>query len=357
MGLYEGVNTANQLLDKYVSIVSSKKEFLFRQALNIVLVFAILLVFGCLDFATLKFHFEFLGNWDFWSAIILKTVASILAFNLGINFILDAEIKRDGNLQENIRKYDILNAHKTKDFEYYVTKIYNVENKVRAYISAINRKIFLLNRFSRRRDRLLYSSELATQEAKNKNLYCRVRAELEALKSDDYIQKNINSINVRSVEVDPSIFELEIDGSQKVKRNRVRGSIATGRVRASSTIVLSTLTITSFLTALGLEFDREEFETMTAKALHYILKIATDVGVIVWQLSHGLIKTRSIVSAQLTTPFANRNAVLVGYYQWRLDKKEPVSQTVLREITPETADESDIIEIDESIFDKLKNPQ
>jgi len=358
MGLQNGVNKADELLEKYVSIVTSKKEFLFRQLLNVVLVFVVLLVFGCLDFASLKFHFEFLKEWNFWSAIILKTIASIMAFNLGINFLLDSEIQKNGNLQDNIRRYDILNKNKTKDFEFYVNRIYNVQNKVSAYISAINRKIYILNKFSRRRDRLLYTSDLPEREGeKAKNLYCRVRKELEDLKSEEYINKNINSINVRYIEVDPAIFELEIDGSQKAKRNRVRGSIATGRVKASSSIVLSTVMITSFFTALGLELYKDEFETVAQRILHYLLKIATDVGVIVWQISHGLLKTRSIVSAQLTTPFANRNAVLIGYYQWRLDKKEVVPSAVLREITPETADDSDVIEVDESIFNKIKNPQ
>lgn len=358
MGLDEGVNKANQLLDKYVSIVTSKKEFLFKQLLNAVLVFVILLVFGCLDFASLKFHFEFLGQWDFWSAIILKTVAGVMAFNLGINFLLDTEIQKNGTLQENIRRYDIFNKNKTKDFEYYVNKIYNVQNKVRAYISAINRKIFLLNRFSRRYDRLLYSSELPERQAeKEKNHYCRVRSELEKLKSEEFINKNLETIKVRYIEVDPAIFELEIDGSQKIKRNRVRGSIALGRAKASSSIVLSTVMITSFFTALGLELYKDEFETIAQRVLHYILKIATDIGVIVWQISHGLLKTRSIVSSQLTTPFVNRNSVLIDYYQWRLSKNEVVPQKVLDEITPEIDDDSDVIEIDEELLEKIKNPQ
>lgn len=342
MGFYEGVNKANESLDWFAGLVSSKREFLIKQVANSVLLFIILLVFGCLDFATLTFHGEYLITASYWGTIGTKLIAAICAFNVGINVMLENEIKKSQELQRNKTEYEKLIKLKDTDFEYFVVRVFNPRMKIEAYKNYINRKIYLLNKFSRRRDRLLYSSTLEeNQEKKLKNRYCIKRSELEELKSDEYIQKNIDNIIVRYKEVDPAIFELEINGAQKSADIKVTGNITTGRIKESTTIVFSMLAISMLTTSFGLDASKEEFANNMIAFWHYFLKALEDTAIVLWQFVNGTLRARSIVSGQLTKPYANRNKVLKEYINWREETKAEES-AVYKELN-----DDDYIEVDE----------
>ena len=176
MNISDGVSRVNSTLDTISSLVSSKREFIIKQVANSVMLFVILIIFGCLDFATLTFHGEQLLTMSYWGTIGTKMIAAVLALNIGINMMLENEIKKSIELERNVNEYNTLIALKDTDFEYFVTKVFNPELKRKAYIFLMNRKVYLLNKLSRRRDRLLYSSELPeNQEKKKKNRYCRKR--------------------------------------------------------------------------------------------------------------------------------------------------------------------------------------
>ena len=346
MGLYDGISRANDSLDKVSSLVSSKREFIIKQTANSILLFIILIVFGCLDFATLTFHGEYLLTASYWGTIGTKMIAAICALNIGINMMLDNEIKKSEELSRNIDTYNKLIKLKDTDFEYFVTRVFNPKLKRRAYISDINHKIYWLNKFSRRKDRLLYSSDLPeNQDKKLKNLYCIKRKELEDLKSEDYINKNLDNIVVKCNEVDPAVFELEINGDQKNNGLKVTGNITVGRIKESSTIILSMLLLSMLTTSFGLTASKEEFENNMIAFWHYCLKAVEDVGVVLWQFFNGTLRARRIVSSQLTKPYAGRNAVLQDYVNWRKEtnaQESPVFQELKEEV----------IEISE---DQLKN--
>lgn len=349
------VDETHNIIDGVISIATSKKEFLLKQAINVILLFVILLVFGCLDFATLEFHIEKLYTVSYWTTVFTKLIASICALNIGINLLLDAEIKKDLILAEAITIYQSLNKCKYDDFEYYVVKVYNRNIKVKCYVAEINQKIYKLNRFARKKDRLLYSSELPEmQEKKLKNRYCIKRKELEDLKSKEFIEKNIDSLSVRYKDVDPAIFELEIDGSQKIHQSKVRGSINAGRSKITFTTMLSVVLISMVVTGFSLSADQQEFENNMVEAAHWLLKAAEDIGIITWQLFRGIISTRSIVSNELTTPFVNRNTILKGYYKWRLNNGLAVPNCYLN---LNAEQEEEIIEISVNDLNKIKEGQ
>lgn len=353
---YTPLEKTHSVIDGAVSTITTKKEFFFKQIINVILIFVILVVFGCLDFATLEFHIERLQTLSYWTTVFTKLVASICALNIGINLMLDLEIKKDLILAQAIEIYNKLNKIKGEDFEYFITHVYNVNAKKKAYISQINRSIFLLNRFSRRKDRLLYSSDLPEmQEKKLKNRYCIKRAELEELKSDAFIDKNINSLNVKYKDIDPAIFELEIDGSAKVHQSKVRGSVNAGRAKATSTTILTCLAFSMVATGFTLTADQEEFENNMVECAHYMMKAAEDIGIIAWQLFRGAIMTRGIVSSQLTVPYVNRNNILKAYYRWR-EKNGKSVPLAYKELThDETEDE--YIELTPEELEKIKTKE
>lgn len=322
------ISRANDAVTDAVSVISSKKEKITKTLINTVLLFIILLVFGCLDFAKLKFNFELLATASYWGTVFTKVVAGVCAFNLGTNIMWDTEIKKDKILADAIIRYNHLKKYKQMDFDYFCTRVLNPKLKKEAYINSINRKIYLLNKFTSAKNRLLYSTEapkdatkeyikeLAEKKAKNK--YCVKRQELEDLKSEEYIAKNLNNIQVRYNEVEPSIFNLEIDGAEPKVGIKTKGNVSLERTKASSTVVAGMIGFAMFIASFTLELDKQQFASQMEAFWHYCLKCAEDTGIILWQTTKGMMVTRKIISSALTQPYVGRCKVLEKYYRWRV---------------------------------------
>lgn len=318
MKYQEKISDLNDNIGSVISLASSKKEFIGKQIINGFLLFIILLVFGCLDFATLTFHLEYLLTASYWGTVFSKTVAGVCAFNIGINLMWEAEILKDRILDEAITTYKRLNSYRKSDFEHFVVHIYNPKEKTKAYISQINRRIYLLNKVSRAKDRLLYSSDLPEKQAeKLTNRYCILRQQLEDLKKPDFVEKNLDSLKVKYLEVDPTVFDLEIDGAIPVHGTKTKGNVAIGKVKASSNVVFGMVGFSMFITAIGLELNAEQFADQMEAFWHYLLKCATDIFIILWQTLRGMLKVRKIISSELTQPYVGRNKVLKDYYTWQ----------------------------------------
>lgn len=322
MNAIEKMSEIGDIISNAISVAMSKKEQILKQFVNGILVFLILLILGCLDFAELQFHFEYLASAEYWVTVITKTVVGLLAFNLGINIMWDYELKKDMCLALAIRKHNHLILFKDKTFEYYVVHVFNPEEKKKAYISQINHQIYWLNRLARRKDRLLYSSDLPeNQKLKKTNAYCVRRKELEDLKTEKYIEKNLDTLVVKYEEVDPTVFELEIDGSPTIRGTKTHGSVAKGRAKATSKTVMSMLLFSMFITVIVLELDGNIFADEMKSIANYILHCVTDVGIVLWQLSRGAFATRKIISSELTQSYVGRNKVLLGYIKYEVDEK------------------------------------
>ena len=95
MNPFEKISEVNDSVLGVVGLAATKKEFIAKQFINTILLFIILLVFGCLDFATLTFHFDFLLDINYWITSLSKTIAGVCAFNIGINLMWETEIKKD----------------------------------------------------------------------------------------------------------------------------------------------------------------------------------------------------------------------------------------------------------------------
>lgn len=340
----------NEAISGAISYAQSKREFIGKQLINILLLLIIFVITGCLDFVNLSFHFEYLSDTGYWSTVITKVISGVCAFNIGINVVWDVELRKNAILADAINQYNELMKRKQVDFEYYVVKIFNPQEKKKAYISHINRQIYLLNKISRKKDRLLYSSDLPeNQEKKLKNRYCIKRKELEDLKSEDFINKNLESINVRYNYVDPAAFELEVDGSQKYHGLKTVGNVMVGKLKASFNIVLGMITVSMFITALKLEYDQEMFIDKTEAMLNLLFKCVEDIGVILWQFIRGMARARKIISAELTQVYISRNKVLNNYLEWRLVNKRPDT-----EVYKELNKQEEYIEISQEELDKLK---
>lgn len=326
------ISRAEDVISSAISVAATKKEFIGKQIINAILLFIILAVFGCLDFAKLSFHVDYLLDPSFWGTVFSKTVAGVCAFNIGINIMWEVELKKDKILEFAIKLYNHLLSYKDDDFEYFIVHVFNPTEKKKAYVSQINKKIYRLNRFSKDYDRLLYSSELPERQAeKETNRYCIRRTELENLKKPEFIEKNLDALKVKYWEVDPAVFELEIDGSQTFTGVKTKGNVNAGKIKASTNVVLGMVGFSMFISAIGLELDGQEFANQMESFWHYCMKCVSDVGIILWQTMRGMFKARSIISSEFTQPYNGRNKVLKDYYKWRFENNK-IDEQEYREI-------------------------
>ena len=337
MGMMNNAAQASEKMSELSELVSSRKEYILKQTINGFLLFTILVIFGCFDFAHLTFHLEYLIDPNYWYNIFMKGIADICAYNIGINVVLDDVIKRNTTLERLKILYEKLNACKDKDFPEFMV-VYNRENRVKAYVSKMNHQLYKLNKYSRRSSKVKYNKGIRTGH------YCKKRSELEYLMTEEYIKNNYDVLNVRYRDIDAEIFELEINGSRKVVQGKVTGSIGKGRLIATSTTIMGVIAISMFFNSFSLEPDMQEFEDELTAALYYIMRAVTDVAIVCWQFMRGVLTTHSIVSNQLTLPLSERVKILKRYYAWRAEHGKSVPQCYL-DTLKEKKDE-ELVEID-----------
>ena len=318
------IDTGRNTVSKFLSYADDNRQKLTKVAVDFVLLIIIFAIFGCFDFLNMSFKFESLATAKFWTKVIAKAIAgAICAYNLGINFVWDRDIEKDQMLKENAQKYErLLKLKDDKTFNYFVLNVFNREEKIRAYISSINKQIYRLNLFSRKKDKLLFSSDNEEDnERKLNNKYCKKRQELENLKTKDYIDKNIDSIEVKYNVVDPQIFAMEIDGKPNYHGTKTKGNITAGKIRATTNGLMSMLLCTMFITIIGLDADQSQFESQMIAFWHYCLNIAEDVGIIAWQVMRGIWESPKLISQEITQPLVGRNRVLIEYVDWCAENK------------------------------------
>ncbi len=319
MDVFDQVNNAT---DRLTQLLSNRQERITKAVINFVLLVVILGVFGCFDFLTMRFNFEvfdFVNHQDvataYWTEVITKAIAGVCAYNIGMNINWEREVEKSFTLKNLIRRYDDLEKMRDgKTFNDYVMNVYNLEEKRKAWVDSINRRIHRLNRFARHGELILYSSE--DEQGKKKSRYCRRRAELEEMKTDAWMDKNINSIFVRYNAVDPIVFSLDIECKTESRGAKVQGNVAMAKARNSASVVFGMLAISMFLASFALSASKEKFVDQMQAFWYYALKLLEDAGVVLWQVFRGMLDDRKLVNSELIAPYAGRIKVLEAYVSW-----------------------------------------
>ncbi len=298
-----------------ISYANSNRNKISKVIINTGLLFVIFMIFGCFDFVNFSMDFTLLANAKYWTSVITKTIGGSIAFNIGLNLLFDKEVESDEQLKLKRESYLELNSKKNElVFNKYVADVFNPNQKKKAYKSYINRKIYWLNKFARNKDKLLFTN--GTEEEKANNKYCVKRAELEKLKSDEYIDKNLESIVIKYNAIDPIVFELELDGRGTYQGIKVKGNVNIGRSKLTGGVIGGMILFSMLTTSIVLAPDQQEFTNQMVRFWHYVLVCAEDVGIILWQTFRGMLNARKLVSSELTEPLAGRVYVLQEYYKW-----------------------------------------
>lgn len=367
MGSYN--DKLNQATGRFQSLFTDSKEKIFRTSMNVILTIAVLAVFGCFDFVNMEWDWTRVFTYAFWTKVTSKTVAAICCFNIGINLNWEGALACFYVLKETISDYEALVKDKDDEhFEYYVSQVYNMESKKKAWINKINRKIYFLDMFSRNKGKLLYTSKIPQgvenydekcrelEERKAHNRYCIRRKELEELKSEQYINDNINSLSVRYSKVNASAFDMDINGKITDEDNRVTGNVTLGKVRATANVVWGSVLITAVMSAIIVSVNQQQFVDQMQAFWYYLLSAVVDVGIVAWNLFRGTTACRPIIEDQIHRPYVNRNRVLKFFIAWKIKNNIQPSKSFLRirELTKKEETEGEFVEMTKEQWENLQ---
>ena len=350
----KGLDKIHNSVASIYSYADANREKISKDLINGFLLLIIFAIFGCFDFISLKFEFSYLITVSYWTRTISKAIAGVCACNIGINLSWDREIEKDEELKRQSEKYITLSKLKDQvSFNYFVVNFYNVREKKKAYVDFINRKIYRLNKHARNKDKLLYTAhseiDLKQEELddmRKHNRYCKKLAELEQLRTEEYINANIDNLFVKYKPIDPIIFELELDCKGRYHNKVVSGSVQSGKVKKTSSVFVSMLCVSMALTSIAMDTSATILQQQLRSFWYYLLTCCEDVGVVLWQMFRGLLSSRNIISKEMTLPLVNRNEILTEYVEWSAKEenkeicKKSKTMIILEQIEKETKNET-----------------
>jgi len=310
-------------------LVDHKKRLLVNIS-SILMLIGICGVLGAFDFMSMSFVLERLLNIRYWSHIIARVVCLICALNLGINvFQVNAE-EKNLLLQRDAIRYDKLIAYKEQNsFEYYITLQFSIQEKKKAWISKINKKIYTLGKFFRDTEKMLWSvpqekldSSAKLAKKKAKSLYCKKRAIYEEMKTDEWLDKNIDALRVHSFRaIDPSIFDLSINGKEKYSGFKLTSHSAIARGQKTITSILWMLMFSMLITIIGLDINEALIAQGVIGWISATVNAVMDVLFVLWQFYRGAKYTAKLVEEEQHRPYIDRIRILISYFT---SNKSPV---------------------------------
>ena len=302
--------------------MADHKRRLFVNFSSAVMLIVICGVMGCFDFFKMAFDPGRLITAAYWSHIFARSVCLICSLNIGINIWQPYAEESNYSLQRDSLRYDGLISLKEKSFEPYILTDFNVSEKKKAWIAKINKKINTLGKFARDSSRMLWGTpeeklneNPKMAERKLKNLYCRKRAVLEAMKDPDWINANIDSLKVSSFKsVDPSVFDLSIDGKERFSGYKLTAHTSAARGAKTANSILYVLMVSAMISTWVISIDEALIEQSFIGWVTATLNAVMDVSFVVWQSIRGCAYAPKLVEDEIHRPYIDRIRILLDYF-------------------------------------------
>ena len=180
------------------TIYETKKRLKFKSIYIPILLMnlLLLLILGILDYIDAEFSLEVFKSANYWTNLGVSYATVIIMTASTLMICID-------NFCENNQEYlkiqksiqDFTQAEYRPSLFQRFLKGYNRVRKKNAWRQRIILKLDRLERFRKEKDALIW--EFGTEEEKRQNKYCQKRRKLELELSEDWIEKNIDIINLK----------------------------------------------------------------------------------------------------------------------------------------------------------------
>ena len=303
--------------------VADHKRRILVNVSSAIMIVIICGVMGCFDFFTMKFDITRLLEVRYWSHIFARTVCLICSLNIGINMFQPYAEERNYLLQRDSIRYDgLVGMKEQKSFEGFILLDFNPQEKKKAWVAHINKKINTLGRFASDKSRMLWGlpqekldANPSLKEAKRKSWYCKKRAVLEEMKTEQWMNNNIDSLRVWTFHaIDPSVFDLSINGKEKYSGYKLTAHSGLARSSKTATSLMSFIAISAMITVWYMELDEQSLVNSVVGWLSCVINVCLDVSFVLWQFIRGSLYTTKLVEDEIHRPYIDRTRILVEYY-------------------------------------------
>lgn len=303
--------------------IAYHRTTILKNTFSTILLILILVVEGCFNFLTFEFKTDRLLSLGFWTNVATKVVLLVLVKMWVMSIFIDIARRKNLDL-DFVKKFnDKLMETKDNNFPKWVENVENVEITIEFYKRKYSTKIAKLERKAKMKDRMLYFNN--DEVARQHNKYCRKRAELEYLISDEYINNNIAWLDVKGQpRIDSAVFDCPIGNDNIAKKYQLSAR--------TKTAIFTTLLSACFITLITQTiWNSIELSNSQASALVIIAGLIMDCIFIGWQGLTGMSSAFTIVETQEILPYVNRNRILEKYLYYKnpdniKEVKEAVNQ-------------------------------
>lgn len=295
--------------------------------LDYLLLVGIFFILGAFDVFVLKRSDRFLTA-EYWYHSACRISAFILAAILGVRIGYPKAKALCEDLADALRKNKKLVLLKQLDgqrFSKFICET-NIEVKKNAWKAHVRKKLKKLERFVPNFFPIYYQDEKRDDEVftqfsprrakwlkSRAQKYCFKREKLEALITDEYIDKNIRTLNIRYPRIKETDFNQIIGHDIGYKTYKTIANVKGNSARAIGSSILFTIVLTLLLGSVKLSFDEEMFADRLVTIFSVIINTLLDIGLTIWRFLNGYLDCPRIVREEDLRACIDRNELLVLY--------------------------------------------
>lgn len=296
------------------------KHLKFKDAPYLIMYVAAFMMIGLFDFVDGTFDPAQLLTIDYWRGVTMLMLASVLFLLSAANKNIEKIIKEDQDVQyksDTLEK--VAKSQDLFDFDEYLSEK-NRDRKKITYIETIKIKIDRLDNGiwwipfvngGATQDKMIYNGY--DEELKKKNEYCIKRNELDYLMSDEYVDANIDSMNLKFPEMQRSFVTVGYETTNSLPWITERKSIK--MVRDLSPRFLITIGSGAFIAS----FIPGVAEGITAGL---VFGVFVKLLVLVANYIGGLEYAPQFVESKVKVDLQYRYEIVLDYHNWK--KVKPI---------------------------------
>lgn len=306
------------------------RKIMIYTTIEVFLVFLLTILGSCWDWVNFTFSFEQVLTGSFWSETIIKSAQYALTMATGIIYTIGKLEVTNEEYFKTLETYRMWLKFKLDSFSKYIDTVLNPLIKKEKIKSNINVQLHRLNKKSKDTYLIEFQDAVDSGEFENyafsseqsKKYYIR-RTELERLKSDEYIDKNINSITVKYPRVNDMAFTYYLtttendDDRWKVENTTGKDVGIKGSIKFVSVFLLTVVLGLFLINPSGNEL-LEQANGWIAIMIEYIIRIIMLAG----NLLYGIWFGRRIFHSNYTMVINNRTEILKKYVDWSHEHQE-----------------------------------
>ena len=234
----------------------------------------------------------------------------LLVRMLALNIFKPKARENNKELQVEKNKNEKLVKLKEADFPYWIENVKNVDIKKEAWKNKINKKLLKLERKASDDDRHLFYDNTIPEEEKIKNKYYRLKMRFLSLLTNDFIDSNINTLQVKFQRLDAAIFDLPVNLEHEDNKYQISSKTKSATVISLAVASVGLLVINILISGLA-------FGANDAILLATIISLSIDLVFLSYQFLMGIFDSYRIVNTQELLPYVNRNRILKEYFYYK----------------------------------------